>query len=241
MSNQNDYKEKIEVIKAIENKNVKWPGIPVDIYLQEAEYLYHWAGDDAEKLQKAGLDKMWIEDLPKRAGACREAQSIWFNEQKSKEEAEMEWNERAPEAYNLRNETIHAFRYAFRKDALLLSKVAAIRDGDGNADMIQDLNDLSVLGLGNIELVKKTDYETKKLKILATEADELASLLGKTNREKQKDSEVLLVRNKAYTYLKQAVDEVRDCGKYVFWRNPDRLKGYRSDYLRKNNIKRNKQ
>ena len=34
------------------------------------------------------------------------------------------------------------------------------------------------------------------------------------------------MRDKAYTHLKQAVDQVRECGQYVFWRNEARLKGY---------------
>ena len=41
------------------------------------------------------------------------------------------------------------------------------------------------------------------------------------------------MRDKAYTHLKQAVDEVRECGHYVFWRNEARLKGYSSRYFRK--------
>jgi len=41
------------------------------------------------------------------------------------------------------------------------------------------------------------------------------------------------MRDKAYTHLKQAVDQVRECGQYVFWRNEARLKGYGSRYFRK--------
>jgi len=48
-------------------------------------------------------------------------------------------------------------------------------------------------------------------------------------------SEAMIIRDKAYTYMKQAVDEIRECGKFVFWRNPDRLKGYMSDHWRKIN------
>jgi hypothetical protein len=40
------------------------------------------------------------------------------------------------------------------------------------------------------------------------------------------------IRNQAYTHLKEAVDYIREYGRYVFWRNPARLKGYRSDYRR---------
>ncbi|MEQ8471570.1 MAG: hypothetical protein RIC35_10305 [Marinoscillum sp.] len=37
-------------------------------------------------------------------------------------------------------------------------------------------------------------------------------------------------RDKAYTFLKRAVDEIREAGKYVFWKDPKRLQGYRSLY-----------
>ena len=55
-------------------------------------------------------------------------------------------------------------------------------------------------------------------------------LLGATNGEREAVSEAMIIRDKAYTYMKQAVDEIRECGKFVFWRNPDRLKGYVSDF-----------
>ena len=45
----------------------------------------------------------------------------------------------------------------------------------------------------------------------------------------------LIHHNQAFTHLKEAVDYIREYGRYVFWRNPARLKGYRSDYIRKLN------
>ena len=64
------------------------------------------------------------------------------------------------------------------------------------------------------------------------------SMMG-TAREK--DSEAMLVRDKAFTYLKQAVDEIRECGKFIFWRNPDRLKGYVSEFWQKRNAAKEKE
>lgn len=71
-------------------------------------------------------------------------------------------------------------------------------------------------------------------------ADRMADLLGATNGERKEVSEAMIIRDKAYTYMKQAVDEIRECGKYIFWRNPDRLKGYISDFWKsKNAVKEN--
>jgi hypothetical protein len=40
-------------------------------------------------------------------------------------------------------------------------------------------------------------------------------------------------RDKAYTHLKLAVDEVRDAGLYVFYNDDDRKTGYISKYLKR--------
>jgi len=58
----------------------------------------------------------------------------------------------------------------------------------------------------------------------------MGDLLGATNGERKEVSEAMRIRDKAYTYLKQAVDEIRDCGKFAFWRTPERFKGYVSNY-----------
>jgi hypothetical protein len=40
------------------------------------------------------------------------------------------------------------------------------------------------------------------------------------------------IRHQAYTHLKEAVDLIYHCGRYVFCRNDARLKGYSSNHLR---------
>ncbi|WP_180335638.1 hypothetical protein [Labilibaculum filiforme] len=40
------------------------------------------------------------------------------------------------------------------------------------------------------------------------------------------------MRDRAYTYLKQLVDEIRTYGKYAFWNDEEKQKRYTSEYLR---------
>lgn len=236
MANIDDYNAKLQIIKAISDEETLYPFMPVDIYLQEAENLYHWAKDDETQLQKAGIGE-YINDLPIRAGACREAQAIWNNSQNSKEEAEKIWKVESPKAYELRDELLHTFRFAFRKQDDLLIVVSKIAEGNGHADMIQDLNELAILGSSNIKLLQQINFDQNKLQIARTTSDEMANLLGIVNGDRLNKDENLIIRNKAYTYLKEAVDEIRECGKYVFWKNTDRLKGYKSAYLSRMNKK----
>ncbi len=92
------------------------------------------------------------------------------------------------------------------------------------------MNDLAELGRANLDLLAVVNFDPLLLNLAANLADQMGDLLGATNGERKKDSEAMIIRDQAYPYLKQAMDEIRNCGKYVFWRNADRLKGYSSDY-----------
>lgn len=226
----NDYDALLPNLTAMKPADVTAPNVPIDVFVQEAENLYHWCVDDQQPLTRAGLDWNLVLSLPVRAGACREAQSRWIKERNTRQEAEQEWKEEAPAAFDLRDQLLHNFRFAFRKFDGLLSRVEEIALGDTNSDMVQDLNDLSVLGKANTDLLKAIQFDLPLLETAANLSDRMGDLLGATNGERKKDSEAMQLRDRAFTYLKQAVDEIRECGRFVFWRNPDRLKGYASDY-----------
>ncbi|MGQ8336381.1 hypothetical protein ACUNWD_07500 [Sunxiuqinia sp. A32] len=233
MSNIEDYNEKLVAIQAIPDEEVKALSIPVDVALQEAENLHHWSLDDAEQLQVVGITSEMIADLPVRAGACREAQSIWNKDYRSQQEAQKEWAVQAPLAYDLRNDLLQSLRFAYRKYEVLLSRVSAITDGSGHADMIQDLNDIAVLGRENPDPLTAIGFDLSQLDLAATRADELADLLAEANGDKADYNQSKLIRDKAYSHLKELVDDIREAGKYVFRKDENRLKGYSSQYRRR--------
>ena len=240
MSSTSDYNELLPQIMEITAENTLYPTIPIDVYVQEAEDLYHWSLDDKAALTATGLDWTCVTSLPAHAGACREAQSLWIKERRTRQLAEQEWKKKSPEAFNLRDQLLHAFRYAFRSKDDLLARVADIEQGDTNSDMVQDLNDLSVLGKANLNLLIAIGFDPAILDTAATMSDQMGDLLGATNGERQKDNEAMVIRDKAFTLLKKSMDEIRECGKYVFWRNPDRLDGYISQFWKHRNTVKEK-
>jgi hypothetical protein len=241
MSSLSDYNELLPEIQAIRPEKVLTPTMPVDVFVQEAENLYHWCPDDQAALINAGLDWNLVISLPTRAGACREAQSLWNKERNTREKSEQDWKDQSPVAFNLRDELVHTFRYTFRNNDGLLARVDEIAQGDTNSDMVQDLNDLAELGRANLDLLASVNFNVSLLDLAADLADQMGDLLGATNGERNKDNETMMIRDRAFTYLKLAVDEIRECGKFVFWRNPDRLKGYNSDYWQKRNAAKQKE
>jgi hypothetical protein len=91
------------------------------------------------------------------------------------------------------------------------------------------------LGRENPDPLTTIGFDLAQLDLAATRADELADLLAEANGDKADQNNSKVIRDKAYTYLKAVVDEIREAGKYVFRKNPYRLKGYSSDYWRKQN------
>ncbi len=230
MSNADDYLAKIAEIEAITDEAMKSPTMPVAVFIQESEDLNKWCAADKEELEAAGLDWNAVTNIPVLAGALRESESLWFKERFSREEAQKQWNELSPQAFDLRDQLVHDFHFAFRNDDSLSARVSEIDEGGTNTDMIQDLNDLSVLGKANTTLLEAIGFDLTQLDTAATKADEMAELLSQATADRADNNEARVIRDKAYTLLKRVVDEVRTVGQYVFWRDQSRLKGYVSRY-----------
>jgi len=210
-------------------QNAAAPNIPVKEVIQEAEELHLWCQKDKDALISAGLDWKLVESIPSRVGALRYVQS---ERVQSTDEARKEWNLRSPEAYNLHDEMIHHFLFAYRGMPDVLTKVQRIAQGDGHTDMIQDLSDLSVVGKANQVPLTAIGFDLTLLDKAATMSDEMADLLARANGSRMQPNADIQMRNKAYVYLKEVVDEVRRCGQYVFWRNEERKVGYVSRYIK---------
>ncbi|WP_430810985.1 MULTISPECIES: hypothetical protein [unclassified Carboxylicivirga] len=237
MCNLQDYEASLPLAQAISLEDIKTPSIPVGIYSQEAEDLHQWCQKDKEALMGAGVPEDYFDLLNRAAGGLRQAQSIWSEEQKTRQDAEQQWADEAPEAFDLRDRMVHAFRYAYRKDDDLLGRVSAINEGSSNADMIQDLNDLAILGQSNPEPLQAINFDMALLEQCAATSAKLADIRAMANGEKFETNESLLIRNRMYTLLKTYVDAIRDAGKYLFWRDERRLVGYGSRFLRDKNRK----
>lgn len=230
MSNKVDYEAVLEQAKALEAEKIKSPYMPVNIYTQEAEDLVVWSLKDREALQGAGTPETHFDNINHLAGALRYSQSLWMEDLKSRQDAEQQWAEQYPEALDFSNQLIHTFRYAYRFNDDILENISAIAEGSGAADTIQDLSDLAILGQKNPEPLASINFDTLKLEKAETLSAHLGDLRAMANGEKYEANESLTIRNQMYSLLKQYVDDVRACGKYLFWRNKDRLRGYKSNY-----------
>jgi hypothetical protein len=233
MFNPPDYHKKFDAIDAVDPKNVKSPKMPVAIFIQEVSDLYAWCQADRQILESKGLDWPLVEELPEYLNALIELEGRWNADRKEEKEEVRKWKEKASAACTLRNTLLHDFRYAFHNNPELLAQFSTIANGYRNADIIQDLSDLSVLGKTHPDLLAGIHFNTALLDQAANQTSELARLLASVNFLRKNQSELRILRDKAFSLCKNRIDTIRDCGKYALWDNPERKKGYASEHRRK--------
>ena len=239
MGKEEDYENKLEVLKAIAEGKVRKPhNIPVAVYIQEADKLYHWVQEDREALIRAGISWDMVEDMPVRIGVLIVAEANFQARRQPWGGSQRELNNRYAEAVDLKKSVLGSFRYAFQEHPALMKTVGEISMGRSRAALVQALNDLSVLGKGNLSLLGAIHFDVALLERAAGLSVELSKLVAAAVVERMRPNEAADIRNRAYTHLKEAVDAVRDCGRFVFSGNKERRKGYISEYVHRVELRR---
>lgn len=232
MSDLTAYETALAQANDLKESELRALNIPMDFFIHESLRLYEWAGEDRAALEASGLDWKIVENLTLFAAALRHAQGLWTSERFQSEEAQRTWSARSPEAYELKSTLMHVFRFAFRKRPDLLRVVDMIAAGSGHVDMLQDLKDLSVAGRRNLSLLSAVGFDPTLLNRCETLAGELGMVYAEARNERVSYRQAKRVRDAMATLLKQTVDEVREYGQFVFWRDEQRRKGYTSEYHR---------
>ncbi len=243
MVNRECYEAKLDEIGSIKDEEIVVPSnTPVEKCLQEADNLFLWCQDDKDVFIKANADWRIVEDIPIRAGALREATARWMNLRTANTETRRRCRKMSKELVGFRNMLMHEFRYAYRRNADILKCICAIAENMTQSGLIQDLNDLSVLGNRNPKELEAMNFDMTLLDKAALMSAEFADLFATTEADAEM-RDAKKIRDQAYTLLKRAVDEVRAFSRYAFWKDKDRVRGYTSDHIRnlKNKAKKNRE
>ncbi len=112
----------------------------------------------------------------------------------------------------------------------LLKELKNIKNGKGHRDMLIDLLELEIIGREYNELLTKTLFDFTLLDRAKTLHEEVTRAYADMRVHGRQTSKAILIRDKAYTWLKETMDEIRKYGKFVFSNDADRLKLYKSEY-----------
>ncbi len=222
------------LLHAIDEEKIIFPVVPVHIFLTEAELMHRVATEDRDALTGAGLSVEFIDSLPNRIDALRYAEIKWGEVRFELEQSQKEWKDGATRGFELRDEMDHTFRYAFRKNRELIKQLSRIVGGNTQAEMLIDLGELANMGLNNSEELVQINFDVAKLDEALKLSDTLSTLHADSRYDGKVKREEKDLRDRAFTHLKEAVDEIRDCGKFIFWKDTEKRRDYASSYHRKN-------
>ena len=201
------------VLEAIPAAEVHSPDQPVQIYFQETDdVLEHITANGlAQLLFDEGLEEEALSAIPQALAAAREAQTAWtlVNERaKPQEQRDLE-----ARGYELRTKVSKKARFALRKSNAALAVLSQILEGEGIADLVQDLDDLRMLISHHVAAFarnKNFDLEATKNELSELALNIRKGLSGfRMNPEQAKAVEL---RNRAWTHLDVLVDDVREAG-----------------------------
>lgn len=220
----------IRDLEAIPVTKLLKPRMPIDTFIQEAHDLQVWMEEDHDALMGVGLSEELLTELPRRIELLIKAEALWNQAKNTQSKTQEAWRAWKTQVIKLRSELKKAFKFAFRMQPELLKTIQPIGIKRSNAQLVQDLSDLSVLGKANVELLTAIGFDLALLDQATQWSAETAKRLAKHNNSSMTDREERLLRDKAYTYLKESVDQIQTAGKYVFHANPDKRRGYSSQY-----------
>jgi len=234
MDTENTTKTIEELVLEIIDDQIISPTTPVNITIGEAGELHQNALEDKKELLAKGLSEDSINELTPRAKFLQEKQSAWTAVYQSALTSTHEWEAKIKEASLLQRELKYDFQFAYRNNPDILKKLQNILDGNSHMDLIQDMSDYPAFAKQYPEPLEAILFDTTKTERAERLSHELLDLMNMVDGVKNsKNRPEKQMRDRAYTYLKQLVDEIRDYGKYAFWYDEDKQKRYSSEYQRK--------
>jgi hypothetical protein len=204
--------------------------MPPEEALSEGEQLLVIATEDKKQLVGRGLDPMYIDTLDARAGAFGFAAAIYETSILKVTGSEKLWKEKGPLGYALRKKMLHEAGFALRQNEEGLQGIAEIKAGKGHRDMILDLLAIYILCKKYPEDLQKINFDVALIDQAKTLLEELSNAFAGSMVDKESVNEALDIRDKAYTYLMRAMNEIREYGQFVFVDVPERYILYVSPY-----------
>lgn len=219
---------------AIPSDQVYAPEIPMAVVLQEANDLLTLVSEPGvwARLEGVGARANDRESLKGSIGAARAAQSQWTVSRDRRKSDSQQAREARGE--KLRLDMVAAGRWNLRDDRVAQGALDAIVEGEGVADLIQDLND--VAALFDQKRAAFANDKTIDLSARIEEARSLADELAAGTSNERLDTEqanAIELRNRAYSQLDQLVSRLREAGRYAFREQEEVRRRFASRYLKR--------
>ncbi|MCT4614021.1 MAG: hypothetical protein N4A49_03990 [Marinifilaceae bacterium] len=230
MVNINYYQQILEELLQIPDEEVTLPDTPLDLIIQEAEDLHFDAKKDIIELQKAGLNINIVNELPNRINALEIASSKCEYKFRNIDELTEKWQSLAETTYIYRAQLIEYYQDLFLGNTDYINKLEKFRFKENIGNLANDILSLYQLGIEFSEDNKNIDIDSSLISKSKDYSNSLNVLSRKCTETKFVNSESD-IRDRAFWYLKDAVNNIREAGNIAFKNSEDKVLNYKSEYF----------
>jgi hypothetical protein len=180
--------------------------------------------------KKSDLDPNLSASVAARRKVLDACEGVWFTQRIALTPEEKRTLRQ--EAETLKRDAVASLRFFLRKNNDVQRKVSAIQEGTGLADLLDDLSKLADLLEEHQVALAKADLPggatPADAALRAREIEELLGETAATEKTSQESAEKHALRNRAFWFLREAMDEIRAAGRYVFRNQPKLLSLFRA-------------
>ncbi len=234
MSPQENFTTHKPTISTIAKENYLQPHGVSDEILSDARRINELVKRDAEILSKAGIAPEHIDLLPAKldcyATAAAEADAAVSTE----EQVLTNWNTGQKKGFDFKHLMAHEMEFHYRDNAPIMNELKEIAKGSGRSDMVLDLKKYATVGKNNPAPLEAAPlFDMSWLTVVEELHWELSDLLAKLESNPDDTREANTLKRQSFTWLESSLNEIRSYAKYVFHRDPVKLKEYKRDYWNK--------
>lgn len=231
MSAQTNYERLLPEIISIPKEKIRVPNYPPEELLAEAEKTKIISKEDKKLLVNAGLDPKVVDTFGDRIDVYTIASAKYIVLMDDSSKLEQQYHDLIEEAQNAKRELIHCFKFAYRDNKDALESLERITKGRSRKDMIFDFVSLIELANEYAEDLLKINFNSSLLLKAQNLHDKLKKIYAKIEVGPKQISEVKDIKNRAYTYLMEALQSIKEYGQFVFWKDEERCSLYKRHYL----------
>ena len=230
----------VPVLSAITDDQIRAPGMPMAVALQEAHDLHaRLEQDDTwSRLLAVGVEPDLLEQFVLALAATKQAQVQWTIVSRERGRP-IALRERRVAGQRLRTELLAACRWNLRGQPQVRPMLDHVVKGRDTPDLVQDLHDLATLiDRHRTAFDRDRSFDApQQAEAAHALAHAIAAGEGKAWAH-QTPADLKHLRDQAYTHLARLVAHLREAGRYAFRDEPRRAAGFASAHRRTRERKR---
>lgn len=225
------FEESKEKIQSIPAEKIVTMNMPLDEAMQEGRRVEALTSKYFNELSKSDINPDLLKSISVRVGAFAYTVALMDSLVKIEQSHSEKFQLLKKEGYATRKQIVSILRYVFRNDKAVLNAIDKINKGKGDLDMIRDLLSSRQLCNDYISRLQEANVDLTILDRADSLYNELSKLVAQLDIDPDKVNESRTLCMKTWTYLWEAMDEIYQAGRFVFFSQPQIEELFYIDYL----------